>query len=168
MDLTDCWIERFVKDQKGLEDAQGSWIAINRKLLELAWNGAFMYGPDPSGAITRTGTGCIAIDEWALDTKNGNIGIRYVYDFVRDNHGDRRCISEAWYTCPIDWLFMPEAQYVPLIEGRIKTLRARRSAAAKIAEREERRSRYLQLQQELEELRAEIEAEEQSDDSSEG
>ena len=63
MYLADGWIERFVKDQKGLEDAQGSWIAINRKLLELAWNGAFMYGPDPSGAITRTGTGCIAIDE---------------------------------------------------------------------------------------------------------
>ena len=71
-------------------------------------------------------------------------------------------------TCPIEWLFMPEDKYIPLKVERYKELRAQRNEAVLAAEKEKRRERYLQLRQEYEELRAEFEPEEKSNDNSEG
>lgn len=168
MKLVDYWMARYVHNADDLVAMQGAILAIERKLQELGDNGAFMCGPDPHGTITTTQGSFIAVDEWALDVEHGTIGIRYIYDMVHDNHCDRRCVSERWMTCPIEWLFMPEDKYMPLKEERYKELRAQRNEAVLAAEKYKRRERYLQLRQEYEELRAEFEPEEKSNDNSEG
>jgi len=138
--------EAVLYDQDFLQKLQPLWNAMHTKLIEMANAGAFVCDTDDNDCAFYSDDEEIGgICEWRISKDGKTLGVRLIYDdggFYRD--------EPDWYVCPVEWLFMPQDDYMPLMELRNAEIDERRSRQAEDLEREERRKLFLKLKAEFE------------------
>ena len=169
--LADYVFQTVIGCVKALDQAHGSYIAIQNKLIEMARDGAFICDCyDTHAKPVATDKTVSGIWNWAICSDQKEIGIQLVLSHVDSDPWDDDPYSvtfqdDDWYTCPVSWLFMTREEYIPLAKNRLDFLTHRREQKEREAAKAERRERYYKMKPEFEELRKEFEPEEKGAES---